>query len=293
MTLPDRQRRLAGRHAMVDTIPYVMPVNSEDSPALMAGFTVDFHAASALVPGEEIHLVRLPRSRALLLVTVIDYRTTDIGKYVEFSIAFACTHGARPRGLLRALVLQRRSGTGQFVYDLPVSSTISVKGGKGIWGMPKHQANLDFRVDDLTMSSQYDLDGKLCMRITVERPSFPTVPLRDFGAVNYCAFRGLLMKSSIYFSDRVEVGIGPFARAQLLLGDHPRMDPLRTLDIAASPIFTACLPHSHGVLDDHFEAWFLTGDAAFDPEHPPEGLESVAHLPNDESWLPPPTAAGR
>ena len=40
-----------------------------------------------------------------------------------------------------------------------------MKGGKGIWGMPKHQANLDFRVDDRTMSSQYDLDGQLCLRI--------------------------------------------------------------------------------------------------------------------------------
>ena len=35
-------------------------------------------------------------------------------------------------------------GTGQYVFDLPVCSEISVKGGKGIWGMPKHQANLDF-----------------------------------------------------------------------------------------------------------------------------------------------------
>jgi hypothetical protein len=71
------------------------------------------------------------------------------------------------------------------------------------------------------------------------------------------------------------------------------MDPLRALDIADRPFFTATMPHSHGVLDDHFEAWFMTSPDAPDPTHPPEGLESVAGLPNDTSWLDPPTAAGR
>ena len=66
------------------------------------------------------------------------------------------------------------------------------------------------------------------------------------------------MKSSIYFTDRAEVAVGPFAKAQLLIGDHPRMDPLRTLDMSSKALFTACLPHSNGVLDDHFESWFIT-----------------------------------
>ena len=193
-----------------------------------------------------------------------------------------------------AVLLAKWSGLGQYVWDLPVSSKISVKGGKGIWGMPKHQANLDFRVDDRQMSSQYDLDGQLCMRITVDRPlERLKVPLRNVGAINYCQFRGMLMKSYIYFSDRAEVALGKKASAQLLLGDHPRMDPLRSLDISDRPFFTATLPHSRGVLDDHFEGWFLTYTAPPDEAHPPEGLESVIGLPNDTSWLDPPTGAGR
>jgi hypothetical protein len=40
------------------------------------------------------------------------------------------------------------TGTGQYIPDLPVSSEISVKGGKGIWGMPKHKSNLDFKITD-------------------------------------------------------------------------------------------------------------------------------------------------
>lgn len=293
MSLPARQRRAAGRHSLVDDIAFTMPVDSEDSPALMAGFTVDADRAQALLPGDELHVVRLPRNRALLVVTVVNYRTTDIGAYVEFSIALACTHGARPVRLLPAVLMRRRSDTGQFVWDLPVSTLVSVKGGKGIWGMPKHQANLDFRVSDTQMSSQYDLDGLLCMRITVERPRWPVVPLTALGASNFCEFRGMLMKSSVYFSDHAELGVGPTARAQVLLGAHPRMDPLRGLDMAERPLFTACLPHSHGVLDDHVESWFLTSTDAPDPGHPPEGLASVATLPDDRTLPAAPTAAGR
>lgn len=291
--IPRRIRRHEGHSALVDGIPFDLPVNSEDSPALMAAFSVDGDAAARLLPGDELHLVRLPNGRGLLVVTVIDYRTTDIGKYVEFSIALACTHGRRAWPIVPAVALMKWSGLGQYVWDLPVSSRISVKGGKGIWGMPKHQGQLDFRVDDHTMSSQYDLDGQFCMRITVERPGGFKIPVRGFGAINYCGFRGLLMKSSIYFSDNMEVAMGKKAAAQLLLGDHPRMDPLRGLDIADRPLFTATLPHSRGVLDDHFEGWFLTSRTAPDESHPPEGLESVVGLPNDQTWLDAPTGAGR
>ena len=288
-----RQRRQQGRYALVDDIPFQMPVNSEDSPALMAAFSIDADAARPLLPGDELHLLRLPNGRAVLAITVIDYRTTDIGSYIEFSVALACTHGCRPVPVLAAMLKLPWTGIEQYVWDLPVSSRISVKGGKGIWGMPKHQGNLDFRVDDRTMSSQYDLDGRLCMRITVDRPTGRKLPFRNLPAVNYCEFRGLLMKSYIYVSDDVEVAFGRSASAQLLLGDHPRMDPLRALDIADRPFFTTTMPHSHGVLDDHFEAWFMTSVDPPDAADPPEGLESVVGLPNDTSWLDPPTAAGR
>ena len=293
MRSPRRQRALAGHHALVDGIPFDLPVNSADSPALVAAFSVDRAAAAALLPGEELLPVPWPGGRALLVVTVIDYRTTDIGKYVEFSVAVACVHRRAGDGLLRTVLRERTSAFGQFVVDLPVSSLVSVKGGKGIWGMPKHQAHLDFRVTDTQMSSQYDLDDQLALRISVERPRGVRVPLRNLAAANYCQFRGMLWKSSISFSDRAEVAFGSRARAALLLGTHPRTAALHTLDIAADPVFVACLPHSHGILDDHLEGWFLTSDTPLSPAAAGEGLADVVDLPATEQWLAAPTAAGR
>jgi hypothetical protein len=293
MRYPKRQLALTGKYALVDDIPFDLPVNSSDSPALMAGFTIDRAKAQALLPGEELRAIGLPGGRGLLLITVIDYRTTDIGAYVEYSIAIGCMHRRAGDGMLRTLLGERMSAIGQYVWDLPVSSLISVKGGKGIWGMPKHQANLDFRVTDDEMSSQYDLDGQLCMRVTVQRPRGLRLPMNKLAAANYCQFRGMLWKSRIVFSDKVEFALGPGARGQLLLGPHPRMDSLRELEVNDKPFFVACMPHSHGILDDHCEGWFLTFAAAPDVNRPPEGLPGVVGLPNSENWLPAPTAAGR
>lgn len=284
MALPARQRRQTGRHARVDGIPFALPINSEHSPALMAAFSIDADAAQALLPGNELHAFRLWR-RGLLLVTVIDYRVTDIGPYVEFSVAIACTHGARPAPRLLPGLLMRTFGTGQYVWDLPVSSEISVKGGKGIWGMPKHQASLDFVIGERWVSSQYDLDGQLLLRVDVRKPARTWLPL-NLGAVNYCAFRGLLMKSSIYFKGRAGLRLFAPGTARLLIGDHPRLAPLRGLDIAPEPVLAGFIPATEGVLDDHFECWFLSADRA--APAPMSGLETTVGLGQSQAWLAPP-----
>jgi hypothetical protein len=284
---PGRLQRQSGRHALVDTIPFTLPVASHRTPALMAAYTIDARAAGELLQGDEVHPLRLWNGRGVLLITVVDYRITNIGRYIEFSIAIACTHGHDPApAVLPALPLvQRLYGTGQYVVDLPVSTEISVKGGKGIWGMPKHQANLDFVIARDTVSSQYDLDGRLCVRIEVRRPRFDRLPLST-SAYNYCAFRGMLMRSCIYFDARAGMRL-PFTRsARLEIGDHPRVAPLRALDVGERPLFSAYLPETHGILDDHVESWFLSYDEP--PTTPPEGMESVVNLGLGQSWLPPP-----
>ncbi|ADO74390.1 acetoacetate decarboxylase family protein [Stigmatella aurantiaca] len=287
--VPKRIQQQTGRYAKVDGIPYELPINSRASPALMAAFTLDARKAAAWMPGNEVHPLRLWGNKGVLFITVIDYRDTDIGPYIEFSVAIACTHGRRPAPPLLPLLFQRHHGLGQYVVDLPVSTEISVKGGKGIWGMPKHQANLDFRIDGSTVSSQYDKDGQLAVRIEIDRPRRTWLPIRA-SAANYCQFRGMLMKSSIYFRGKFGFCFGSKASARLTLGSHPRVQPLKDLGIASKPFFTGFLPSSSGVLDDHFESWFLSYPQL--PAGQPEGMESVTRLGLSQQWLPGPHRSG-
>jgi len=284
MAVPKRVEQTSGRYALVDGIPFLLPVAAQGSPALMAAFSIDYEAAKGLLPGDEIHPLRLWR-KGVLMITVIDYRQTVIGKYIEFSIAIACTHGLQPATRLLPMIFRKSYGTGQFVIDLPVSTEISVKGGKGIWGMPKHQASLNFEIQEKTVSSRYDLDRQMAIEIEIERPERMRGPM-SFGVASYAAFRGLLMKSDLYFKGELGFRIGKKARARLTVGDHPRVGKLKSLNIEPSPLFTAFLPSASGILDDHFECWFLNYTQR--PDKIPEGMESVVNLGLSENWPPPP-----
>ena len=285
MGVPKRQERLRGRHAYVDGIRFVMPVESRNSSAMIAAFSIDWDKARALIPPGDVHPFRL-WNRGVLMVTVINYRETVIGAYIEYSLAIACTRGANPAPRLLPGVLMSYFGTGQYVFDLPVSSEVSVKGGKGIWGMPKHKANLDFVTGKKWASSQYDLDGRMVSRFDVLLPKSYWLPL-NMGAVNYCVFRGMMMKSLIYFRGKVGFYLMRPGSARLVLGDHPRADVIRNLDVDPNPIFAGYIPEVLGVLDDYFEGWFVTLE---EQRSAPisEGLETTYPLGLSQDWLAPP-----
>ncbi|WP_458107072.1 acetoacetate decarboxylase family protein [Arthrobacter sp. R3-55] len=286
--VPRRQERLRGQHAFADGIKYLMPVNSDDSPVLMAAFPINKRAAAAALPGSEMRPFVLG-GKGLLVVTVVNYKSTDIGKYIEYSLAIAITHGSRPAPPILPLMFQKTFKLGQFVVDLPVSSEVSVKGGKGIWGMPKHQANLDFVVTDTTVSAQYDKDGRLGCYIEIQRPEPLNLPLK-LAASNYCVFRNMLWKSDIYFEATGDIALGAQAKARLVLGDAPGVEPLKNLQVESKPVFTAWLPQAHGVLDDHYEAWFLTAPTPLEAVALRGGdmMDSVVELGQGQEWLTPP-----
>ena len=161
-----------------------------------------------------------------------------------------------------------------------------MKGGKGIWGMPKHQANLDFVSGTQWVSSQYDLEGQMVSRFDVRRPKSYWLPL-NAGAINYCVFRGMMMKSVIYFNGKAGIHLLRPGSARLVLGTHPRADVIRALDVNPNPIFAAYIPEVLGLLDDYLECWFVTLE-----EEPPvpigEGLETTYPLGYGREWLAPP-----
>src|SRR5260370_4530809 len=84
-----------GGFALVDGIPFQMHVSRKASPVLMAAFPINAERARALVPGNELFPLQM-FGRGLLVVTVINYLATTIGKYIEFSIGIACTHQTEP-----------------------------------------------------------------------------------------------------------------------------------------------------------------------------------------------------
>jgi Acetoacetate decarboxylase (ADC) len=285
MSIPKRVLKQAGRYSLVDSIPFQLPVACHKTPVLMAVFPINADKAEALMPCNELHALRI-WNKGLLVITVVNYQITNIGKYIEYSIAIACTRGLKPAPRLLGLLFSKHYDVGQYVFDLPVSTEVSVKGGKGIWGMPKHRSNLDFQITDTKVSAQYDLDGQFGMLVEIDKPN-PWFSIST-GAANFCNFRGLLMNSSVYFHGKAGFSLFKKGSARLAIGAIDRLQPLKQLEIGKDPILTAFIPEAEGILDDHFESWFLSFTRA--PTTVPPGLETVVDLGQSQEWLPPPTA---
>jgi hypothetical protein len=124
------------------------------------------------------------------------------------------------------------------------------------------------------------------MRIEIDKPK----PWMNFSmsAVNFCQFRGMLMKSSVYFHGKVGFKLFKSGSARLYIGDIERLRPLKHLEIGETPVLTAFIAEAEGVLDDHFENWFLSYKEP--PATVPEGMEAVVNLGQSQEWLAPPKA---
>ncbi len=285
MSIPKRIKKYTGRFALVDNIPYELPVQTKGSPCMMSGYTCDFEEAKKLMP-HELEPLKLPNGKAVFLATIIDYTKTNIGDYVEYSLAIACKRKIGFFKILFKALITGKLHLGQYIVDLPVSSDVSVKGGKGIWGMPKHKANLDFKVTDSMVSSQYEKDGQFAFRVEMERPKGHSIKLK-LAATNFSIFRNMLMASYIFFESKFKFNLFKKAKGALYIGDHPKVAGLKGLNITSDPFFTMYMANTVGVLDDYYESWFVTYDKM--PEVMPEGLEAVVDLGLSEEWLPAPS----
>jgi len=78
MCIPNRIKKLTGRYSLVDGITFELPVACQNSPAIMAIFMAIFpinvQPAKTLIP-DEVHPFSM-WNKALLVITVIDYRDT-------------------------------------------------------------------------------------------------------------------------------------------------------------------------------------------------------------------------
>ena len=65
--IPARISNRQGRAALVDGIPFALPIVCAPSPALMAAFTIDGDKAGDLLPGTELFPLRLWTGRGVLM----------------------------------------------------------------------------------------------------------------------------------------------------------------------------------------------------------------------------------
>lgn len=109
------------------------PFFIRDANVIGAFFLCDYDQAKVLCAPHRP--LKLPFGKALFAVNCIEYKDTDIGPYNEVALSVL----VQP---LRSLV---RAKFHAHIIHLPVSTELSVAGGKGLLHYPKFLADITFR----------------------------------------------------------------------------------------------------------------------------------------------------
>lgn len=201
-----------------------LPCEVRDASAGSATFLVDRRAAQRLLPSTELTTVSPVPGKALLVLTMIDYRDNDLGDYDELSVALVVRH----RGVTsaaRSLVDLVRGRLSTWIVHLPVDQPFSCEAGREIWGFPKTVEDLEIRSGDGHATCVWRRGGRDVLRLRVPAGGSRTLPPATLAT--YTQRSGQLTRTRFTLSgEQARVGLGG---ADLWVADDPATAALRSL----------------------------------------------------------------
>jgi hypothetical protein len=173
--------------------------------------------------------IRATRNRAAVTLLCVDYdrigRDSGITPYDEFGILIPAVHD-NSRTLPYVSVLTR--GVSGYVWHLPVTSEPAKALGVDIWGYPKEVADITHEDDGSTRRTAVHIDGQQLIDVTVDRP--PMFSQTDSGQ-SYTIKDGSILREELELDG--EIGVWPYSsNISYTLGDHPRAERLKELDLS-------------------------------------------------------------
>jgi hypothetical protein len=182
-------------------------------------------AVRSLLP-DGLRPVRATPTRAAVTFLSVAYDRIggcDIEPYDEFGVCFPAVPEGRPATRPSALA----RGVGGYVDFLPVTTDPARALGVDIWGYPKVVADVEHRDSGATRHTTVTVDGQRFLDLAVDRP--PVVETHQSSS-SYTTLDGDLLCERLTLDGRI--GAWPASRAfSYALGDHPRAERLRSLDI--------------------------------------------------------------
>lgn len=206
---------------------------STDASIVAAAFGASLDGVRSLLP-EGLAPVRVTPSRAVATVMCVEYDRIGRGEiepYNEFGVLFAAApdDGTAPVDARTASPFSLVTGEGGgYVWTLPVTTEPARALGE-VWAYPKTVADIDFEDGGATRRTTVDIDGERLLSVEIRRPRTinGSVATRSYTAGEDGVVREPLTL-------RGGLGIAPLSnRVALSLGEHPRAEQLRGLDLSS------------------------------------------------------------
>ena len=169
--------------------PVELPVRYSDGSLMGAFWLVEETKAAALLP-DNLEPLLLPGRNAAAGLFMMDYRNSTLGPYGEVGIGIQAVRkgtGATLIGYLWDMVanvfhvdemlsLFGQEDSGLYVVTLPVTTQVSVAGGREVWGFPKYLAEMQSDFSDPKRASfalEGEFEASLAQGFTVPTPGLP------------------------------------------------------------------------------------------------------------------------
>lgn len=218
---------------------YSFPTFYADVRCAAAVFLCDRERARAMMPHPSMRPVKMPRGRAVVLLSCYEYRNVmNIAPYNEIAMVIPVMVGDGWAPPLLPLVMDFER-KGYYVFSMPVTSLENQIRGTSIWGLPKVVEAIDISADgDSCTTTARDDHGDVYLELTV--PKAGATKHFDETGYLYSVRDGELLKSRTCFegdftvTTRLDLLWKKAAATDspaLRLGSSPRADVLRSLDI--------------------------------------------------------------
>jgi hypothetical protein len=217
---------------------YSFPTFYADVTCAIAIFLCDYRRAQALMPHPSMRPVRMPRGRAVVLLSCYEYKKVmNIPPYNEIAMTIPIMVGGSAPPLLPLVMDFKKKG--YYVFSMPVTSLENQIRGTRIWGLPKIVEAIDISVENGCCTTiARDDAGDVYFELKV--PTAGSVKHFDETGHLYTLLDGKLLKSRTCFAGDFNVTTNPSllwrkglpaVSPALKLGNSQRADALRQLEI--------------------------------------------------------------
>jgi hypothetical protein len=210
-----------------------MPCIVRDASSGSAMYMVDREAARKLCP-EAFEPIEAAPGKTQVTIVIVDYRDNDLGDYDEVGIVFFVKPKDDPDAEM-----------GSYIYKLPVNQSFTCEAGSRIWGFPKTVEEIDLSYAEDSATCRLTMDGRHVLTLTVPRGGDGET--EESEATGYTLIEGV-PHSNVFSRGGSGEKTSPGGEGiELVLGDHPIADELRSLGLPEAPaLLSAWTEHMRG-----------------------------------------------
>lgn len=217
-----------------------MPILYYDASNIMALFLAPREAVEAELQGTGLVPALVTGQRAVVGLSMYEYRSTSAGPYNEVGLAVPVFNEGEPRPLLSTLDILRSARSrrmGFHILDLPVTTEIANAAGREFWGFPKFVTDIGFSWSEGNFHcSVADPDsGDAIMNFTGR--THPLVPMPAMDLVLYSHLDDQTLRTVINIRHGMSWNFAGGMHLETGTSEHPMAARMRRLGFAEARPF--------------------------------------------------------